>query len=490
MKNSLVLLFILAMCPLLLVAQQSSTPQDSIGKLIKIQELEAWNALVAANPTDPNTYLKRSAYFQQTGQLKLAFDDLNTAVTFSKNDPMYLIERSKFKDDYYFDDLGAVADCDLAIQQDPTKAEYYYQRARAQYDLEEYAAVLENCDQALELNPNYTEALTLKANVLDMFEQVNEAKLLYRKAISIDPANYDGYKQLSITEYAHGNKIGAKTVLEEYLNLGYVHADIIERHGKILADLKDFKGAYADFSRLIQLDPTNPRNHYLRGLVQDSLKNHEAACTDMLEADKLGLADAHQYLRKNCKSKLNAKLLQVEDLIDEALAFEQLGKYAEAIEVYTKVLQIAPDSSSVYHARGIAKRRIENHLGAIEDYKKAISLANNRVSFWVSLGVSYTYLDRLDEAETAYEQAIEVDPTYAMSYFNLAGIMERQKKMERVIELLETSVSVDPSYTKAMVALGDCYVDLKNNAEACEWYKRAESAGDNSVFGKRVRVCN
>lgn len=470
MKNAFVLIFVLAVYPFVSLAQKTATSDNSLGN-------------------DPKAYLARSETYTKSGQLNLALNDLNTAVTLSKNDPTYLIARAKFKDDHYFDDLGAVADCDAAIQKNPSVAEYYYQRARPYYDLEDFAAVLENCDKALELKPNYPQALILKANVLDLFEQVDEAKMLYRKAISIDPANFDGYKQLSITEYAHGNKIGAKTVLEEYLNLGHVHADIIERHGKILADLKDFKGAYADFSRLIQLDPSNPTNYYLRGLVNDSLNDQEAACTDMLEADKLGLAEAHQYLRKHCKSKLDAKLLQVEDMIDAALILEQQGNYTEAIEVYSDILQIAPDSSSVYHARGIAKRRMENHMGAIEDYKKAIELDDKRVTYWVSMGVSYTYLDKLKEAIKTYETAIKLDPNYALSYYNLAGIMEQQEKMERVIELLETSIAVDPTYTKAMVALGDCYVDLGKNAEACEWFKRAENAGETGFFGKRVRAC-
>ena len=471
MKITFFLLLLQMACPFFSRAQYENSAADTLG-------------------VDPKAYAARSEVYRKSGQLKLAMDDLNRAVSYSKNDPTFLLARAKFKDEHYFDDLGAVADCDLAIQQAPSNPECYYQRARPYYDLEDFAAVLENCDKALALKPNFPEALILKANVLDMFDQVDEAKLLYRKAIAINPANYDGYKQLSITEYAHGNKMEAKNILEEYLNLGHVHADIIERHGKILADLKDFQGAHVDFSRLIQLDPSNPTNYFLRGLVQDSLNNQEAACLDMLEADKLGLADAHLYLRKHCKSKLDAKLLQVEDMIDAALILEQQGNYAEAIEVYTDILKIAPDSSSVYHARGIAKRRLENHLGAIEDYKKAIELDDNRVTYWVSMGVSYTYLDKLKEAIKAYETAIKVDPKYALSYYNLAGIMEQQEKMDRVLELLETSIAVDPTYTKAMVALGDCYVDLGKNAEACEWFKRAENAGETGVFGKRVRVCN
>lgn len=450
---------------------------------------ETINAMVAANPNDPKSYTTRSDIYRDAGQMKQALDDLNTAVEISKNDPNYLIERSKFKDDYIFDDAGAVEDCDMAIQQNPTNAYYYYNRSRPLYDMGDYAAVLENCEKALELSPNYVHPMIMKANVLDMFEQAQEAKQLYRKAISIDPTEYDGYKQLSITEYARGNKVEARKILEEFLNLGYVHPDILERHGKIAAEQKDFKTAYADFNRLVQLYPKDPANYYLRGLVQDSLKNHEEACNDMVQADKLGMLEAHSYLRQHCKSKLSAKLIQIEDMIDEALTFEQVGNYTKAIEVYTKILQLAPDSSSIYHARGIAKRRLENHLEAIEDYKKAIAIHGNRVSYWVSMGVSYSLIDQIDEATKSYEKAIEVNPAYAMSYFNLAGILAQQKKYDRAIELLNTSLLNDPNYVKAMIALGDCYMDIENFDSACQAYQRAEKAGDNSAFGKRIRAC-
>lgn len=450
---------------------------------------EVLDKMVEARPADPKVYTTRSDVYRDAGIMIIALEDLNRAVEVSKNDPDYLIERAKFKDVSLNDDLGSVADCDLAIQKNPENAEYYYQRSRPLYDLEEYTSVIEDCEKALELDPKHTNAMIMKANVMDMYKLFDGAKELYERAISIAPDDYDGYKQLSVSEFAQGNKLEALSVLEKFVNRGNFHKDITEQHGKIAADLKQYDRSVKDFSELIKRYPKNPNYYFLRGIIQDSIGNHEAACNDMVTADNLGLNQAHQYLRKHCKSRLNAKTLQVEDMFDAILKLEQQGKTEEAIVEYTKLINIVPDSSVFYYNRGKAKRRLNNHEGAIEDYLKAIELNGDRVSYIVSLGVSYSYLDKIDDAIKAYQKAIKIEPYYAMSYYNLGGIYAKQKKYAEAIKLLKTSLDCSPNYTKAMMALGDCYLEMGEIEKACDWFKKAENAGDAGAFGKRVRTC-
>ena len=450
---------------------------------------EVLDRMVSAIPTDPKSYTTRSDVYRDAGMMREALDDLNKAVEVSGVDPDFLIERAKFKDDYIFDDLGAIEDCDLAIQKKPENADYYYQRSRPLYDLAEYGAVIENCDKAIELNPRHAHAMIMKANVIDMYNLFDDAKALYEKAISIAPDEYDGYKQLSISEFGHGNKKEAISVLETYINRGNFHRDITEQHGKITADLKQYDRSLQDFSDLVKRYPNDPKYYFLRGILQDSIGNSEAACNDMVLADKLGLNQAHQYLRQHCKSKLNAKLVQIEDMLDAAMKLEYERRDQEAITAYTDLINIAPDSSAFYYNRGKAKRRLEDHQGAIEDYLIAIEMDGDRVVYIVSLAVSYSYLDKIDEAIKAYKKAIKVEPSYAMSYYNLGGIYAKEKKYEKAIELLETSLYYSPMYTRAMIGLGDCYLDMGEMDKACEWYKRAEKAGDTSAFGKRIRSC-
>lgn len=451
---------------------------------------EVLDKMVNAIPSDPKVYTTRSDVYRDAGIMLIALEDLNRAVEISGNDPDYLIERAKFKDISINDDLGAVEDCELAIQKNPENADYYYQRSRPLYDLAEYTLVIEDCEKAIELDPNHTNAMVMKANVMDMYKLFDDAKKMYERAISIAPDDYDSYKQLSVSEFAQGNKMEAISVLERFMNRGKFHKDITEQHGKIAADLKQFDRSLEDFSELIRRYPRDPSYYFLRGIIQDSIGDHEAACDDMVSADKLGLNQAHQYLRKHCKSRLSAKTLQIEDMFDEIVVLQKQGKTEEAILGYSKLISIAPDSSVFYYNRGKAKRRLNNHEGAIEDYLKAIDLNGDRVSYFVSLGVSYSYLDQIDDAIKAYRKAIKIEPYYAMSYYNLGGIYAKKKKYAEAIKLFETSLDCSPNYTKAMMALGDCYLEMGENPKACEWYKKAEKAGDAKAFGKRVRTCS
>ena len=349
--------------------------------------------------------------------------------------------------------------------------------------------MIENCDKAIELDPRHSNAMIMKGNVMDMYNLFDDAKALYNQAILINPDDYDGYKQLSISEYSHGNKGEALSVLETYINRGNFHKDITERHGKICADLKQYAISIQDFSELIKHYPNEPTYYFLRGIVQDSIGNQEAACNDMVSSDNLGLDQAHQYLRQHCKSKLSAKQLQLEDMFDAVLKLESQQKEEEVIAAYSDLIKFAPDSSVFYYNRGKAKRRLEDHEGAIEDYTKAIEINGDRVVYIVSLAVSYSYLDKINEAIKAYKKAIKIEPSYAMSYYNLGNIYAQQKKYDDAIELLETSLYYSPKYTKAMMALGDCYLEMKEMDKACEWFTKAEKAGDAGAFGKRVRVC-
>ena len=255
--------------------------------------------MVAARPKDPKAYTTRSEVYKNAGRFREAMDDLNKAVEISQNDPEFLIERAKFKDDCIYDDLGAIEDCDLAIQQEPNIAEYYYQRSRPMYDLADYVGVLENCEKAIELNPKHVHALIMKANVTDMYEMHDEARELYERAISIAPNEYDGYKQLSISEFAQGKKKKALSTLETYMNRGNFHKDITEQHGKIAADLKQFDVSLKDFSELIERYPDNPTYYFFRGVTQDSIGNYEAACDDMVKSDQLGCKSAKKRKGNN-----------------------------------------------------------------------------------------------------------------------------------------------------------------------------------------------
>ncbi|MFT5858698.1 MAG: tetratricopeptide (TPR) repeat protein [Flavobacteriaceae bacterium] len=453
----------------------------------KERAMEACAALIDAIPDDPKGYTTRAAVYVDFGDIPNAMRDQDRAVELSGLDPAYLIERSRFKDEIG-DDLGSLSDCDLAIAKAPGVAYYHLMRSRPLYDLEEFGEVIESCDKAIVLDPKEFRAMVMKANVLDAYGMHSEAAELYEQAIVIAPLDHDAYVQLAISEYAQGDMDGALIPLERYMNKNPGNKDVIRTHGQLLGEMGRFEEALDDFNELTLLNPEDAQSFYLAGLINDTLKNLNLACEQMLTADGLGSREAHRYLRVNCRSSMNAKLMEMEDLEEAAYYLELKGDFEGAIKKYTDAISIVADTSRLYYNRGKAKRKMNDHEGAILDYAEAIKRLQH-VDYWVSMGVSYNYLNRLPEAEKAYETAIKLDPTYAMSYYNLAIINARKGGFEKAVDLITQSLYYDPNYTIALIALGDFYVELEKNDLACNAYKRAEALGDTSVFGKRIRAC-
>ena len=58
--------------------------------------------------------------------------------------------------------------------------------------------------------------------------------------------------------------------------------------------------------------------------------------------------------------------------------FKGTESHEDAIEDYTKAIEIAPNSVFAYRLRGDSKRKLGDYQGAIDDYTKAIDIEPNK----------------------------------------------------------------------------------------------------------------
>ena len=70
-------------------------------------------------------------------------------------------------------------------------------------------------------------------------------------------------------------------------------------------NLKDFRGAFMDYSKSINIDPYNSaeyvaNSYYGRGLCFQYMGNKEKACQDFTKANDLGNPDALNAIQANC----------------------------------------------------------------------------------------------------------------------------------------------------------------------------------------------
>lgn len=127
-------------------------------------------------------------------------------------------------------------------------------------------------------------------------------------------------------------------------------------------------------------------------------------------------------------------------LRQQALFKAQQGSHAEAIALFSRLIEQNPDSASDYSNRGLVYFQSGQSEAALTDYNQAIALNprldnayNNRANYYAAQG-------QFLEAILDYDVALDLNPTNVRAWIN-QGITFRELEMyDRALESLELAL--------------------------------------------------
>lgn len=102
------------------------------------------------------------------------------------------------------------------------------------------------------------------------------------------------------------------------------------------------------------------------------------------------------------------------------------GKVTEAIEAYTKALEINPDNPDIYSDRGVAHLHNMDKQNCFADLNKAMELQPDYSYRYASRAFAKKNFGDLTGAILDYEKAVELDPDDAVALNNLGLLLEQQ----------------------------------------------------------------
>jgi tetratricopeptide (TPR) repeat protein len=251
----------------------------------------------------------------------------------------------------------------------------------------------------------------------------------------------------------------------------------LRSRGGPLAEFRDPKGAMALSRRLVELDRTTD-NVLL-----------EAAC----------LAESDQYLR--AQEVLLARLREVEEGEDKArlkaavetfrrqskfgpalegLELEKDGKYAEAMDEYTKVLDQAPDTAWVLIRRALCLAKTGDPAGAKADLRRAMRLmpetATDRVMVaWAKANCPFLEFRDGAGAVSLAKRAIQDEPLIP-TYGILASGYAEMGDFRRAQETAMLALSKGASGTEKKELEKKLALFREKKAEVDNWAPKASSA--------------
>ncbi|MGH7899536.1 MAG: tetratricopeptide repeat protein, partial [Candidatus Binatia bacterium] len=135
--------------------------------------------------------------------------------------------------------------------------------------------------------------------------------------------------------------------------------------------------------------------------------------------------------------------------------YKRLGRFAESLELYDRVIGIKPEEAFLYVDRGAVRFMMGEHAYAAADYRKAISLDPRLPEAHLNLALAFLAEGNDVEAEKSLLRAVELRDDYAKAHRYLARLYrgrddpraERHAKRARSLET--TSHHVDSSAARS-----------------------------------------
>ena len=302
------------------------------------------------------------------------------------------------------------------VEQKKELADIFFSEGIIYERMQQYDSMYLALKQALQFNPNHTEALDKLWLCIEMSRKFDESIQLYTQIIDHDPYSYKAWYNLG----------HAYTYFGDYENAieAYEYAFIINN---------EFEWAYRHCAELCM-----ETKKY--GKALDCFKE-----VLTLEHIKL-LPDAELFFKVG-------------------QCYQFLGEISMAQDVYKNSLRLDDANDEVYFHLGLCAATSKNWRKAILYYQKAIKIEEGREEYFAAIGEAYAQLKDNEKAFQYFDLAIELAPEQAIYWIKFANFLIQEAAYEEALDLLveadENSVGAELLFCKAA-----CLFKMNKSKEA------------------------
>ncbi|BAZ38984.1 serine/threonine protein kinase [Calothrix sp. NIES-4101] len=202
----------------------------------------------------------------------------------------------------------------------------YVNRGLIKHNKKDYQGAIDDYNQALILNPNYSLAL-------------------YNRGVALDDT---GDKQGAITDYTKAIQTnrnwGSRNRADAYYNRGIIYKQLGNK-----------QLALSDFNQAITVNPKFTNAYIIRGNTHKELGDKHAALKDYNQAVNLDSNNVLAYYNRG-------------------LIHYLLGNNRDAIDDYSQTIRLNSEYTDAYYNRGLAQSKIGNKASALADFRKSAQL--------------------------------------------------------------------------------------------------------------------
>ncbi|ARV61576.1 hypothetical protein BZZ01_25730 [Nostocales cyanobacterium HT-58-2] len=161
-------------------------------------------------------------------------------------------------------------------------------------------------------------------------------------------------------------------------------------------------------------------------------------------------------------------------------------KYEKAVDAFNKAIQIKPNFSQAWYARGRAQRLQQKYKEALESFNKATTYNPTYDPAWRELGDTLFALNRYDEARQVLEKVISLKPDEFMAYRGLCNVLGELGNYPKAIQACDQAIKINPQPLQYILR-GELRISMGDTTEAIKDFNAALRLQPDNPFAYRQR---
>ena len=147
--------------------------------------------------------------------------------------------------------------------------------------------------------------------------------------------------------------------------------------------------------------------------------------------------------------------IAVYELVSDAIADSQHGRYQESIAKLNQALKADPNSVWGHYLQGLNYYRINNYPQAIAELQKTMELSPDYALAAFNLGMAQAQGGQIDAAIASLQKALQLDHTNFEAAYNLGVAYLQKKQLAPAEDAFRQSVAINPELARGYRALGE-----------------------------------
>ena len=276
---------------------------------------------------------------------------------------------------------------------------------------------------------------------------VDDAESIFRQVLKADARNPAALYSMAAIESGRGQYIKALEHIQPVTksNPGFAQAHLAL--SVIYFNLGDFDKSLKSAEKAIALEPTLQN-------AQSHLQTVQLAMQVKQSSSPLGVP-------------------QVVLLNNQAIALQNGGEHAQALELLTRSLELSPNDFTALYSMGISHSALGQTQQAFECFNRAADAAPHMAISHFAKAKTYQDFGMAEQAIACYDQAIAVDPKYMEAYANKAAILQAINRHHDALLTLIAATDIDPNNVRALEGQGQILGQYKQYGMSTNAFLRA-----------------